>query len=118
MSREILRQSENSSPTCSEDDDRVIEIDSDLDSITFASSQNQINPAAEHYKIDESNTDSHSDEGFDLMVPLSLLTSGSNSKGNDCSVLVQALPRDAPTLDFHGASGAVGRFEINDDSGN
>mmetsp|Transcript_3838 Transcript_3838/g.5028 ORF Transcript_3838/g.5028 Transcript_3838/m.5028 type:complete len:209 (+) Transcript_3838:185-811(+) len=51
----------------------------------------------------------------ELMIPLNLLMTGTPSAGNDCNLLVQVNPDDASTLDFHGASGAVGRFEVNDD---
>jgi len=53
----------------------------------------------------------------ELMIPLNLLMTGTPSAGNDCNLLVQVNPDDASTLDFHGASGAVGRFEVNDDVG-
>jgi len=58
-----------------------------------------------------------SDEGIDIKIPLSLLMTGTSAGTNECAVLVQVTPDDAPTLDFHGAGGAVGRFEVNDDTG-
>jgi hypothetical protein len=57
------------------------------------------------------------DDGIDLKIPMSLLMTGTSAGSNECSVLVQVSPEDSPTLDFHGASGAVGRFEVNGDTG-
>lgn len=57
------------------------------------------------------------DQGIDVKIPLSLLMTGTSSGSNECSVLVQVTPEDAPALDFHGAGGAVGRFELNQDTG-
>jgi len=51
---------------------------------------------------------------IDVIIPLSLLTSASTGGGKDCTLLVQVNPEDTPALDFHGASGAVGRFEANE----
>lgn len=66
---------------------------------------------------DEMRTASIPDQGIDIKIPLSLLMTGTNAGSNECAVLVQVTPEDAPTLDFHGAAGAVGRFEVNDDTG-
>ena len=54
-----------------------------------------------------------SEEAFEVVAPISLL----NSSGNECTLLVQVDTNDATTLDFHGASGAIGRFEANDEGG-
>ena len=56
-------------------------------------------------------------DSVDLKIPLSLLMSGTSSGSNECTVLVQVNPEDASTLDFHGAGGAVGRFEVNENAG-
>ena len=63
------------------------------------------------------NGSENDDQGIDVKIPLSLLMTGTSSGSNECSVLVQVTPEDAPTLDFHGAGGAVGRFELNQDTG-
>ena len=55
--------------------------------------------------------------GIDIKIPMSLLMTGTSAGSNECTVLVQVSPEDAPTLDFHGAGGAVGRFEVSDDTG-
>eukprot|EP01083_Nonionella_stella_P284661 969157_1 len=55
-------------------------------------------------------------DSVDLKIPLSLLMSGTSSGSNECTVLVQVNPEDASTLDFHGAGGAVGRFEVNENA--
>lgn len=61
-------------------------------------------------------TDTGIDEGIEIKIPLSLLMTGTSAGSNECSVIVQVTPQDAPTMDFHGAGGAVGRFEVNDDT--
>ena len=63
------------------------------------------------------NGSENDDQGIDVKIPLSLLMTGTSSGNNECSVLVQVTPEDAPTLDFHGAGGAVGRFELNQETG-
>jgi hypothetical protein len=57
-------------------------------------------------------------ESIDVVLPQSILSLGSSggSAPTDCTVLVQVDPKDAlSTLDFHGASGAIGRFEADDE---
>ena len=57
-------------------------------------------------------------ESVDVVLPQSILSLGSSggSAPADCTVLVQIDPKDAmSTLDFHGASGAIGRFEADDE---
>lgn len=57
-------------------------------------------------------------ESVDVVLPQSILTlgGGTGSAPTDCTVLVQIDPADAgSTLDFHGASGAIGRFEADDE---
>lgn len=49
---------------------------------------------------------------MDILIPPALL-SGSNS--GECSVLVQIEPDDATVLDFEGQTGAIGRFEADDE---
>jgi hypothetical protein len=70
--------------------------------------------------IDATNTDADDnddDDDVDIMIPLSLQMTGTSSGGNDCTLLVQVDPEDVSTLDFHGASGAVGRFEVHEHDG-
>jgi hypothetical protein len=64
-------------------------------------------------EVEEINPTKCTDESYELVAPLSLL----NGSGNECTLLVQVDTDDATTLDFHGASGAVGRFETNGDGG-
>ena len=71
----------------------------------------------ESTKKKNENGSENDDQGIDVKIPLSLLMTGTSSGSNECSVLVQVAPEDAPTLDFHGAGGAVGRFELNQDTG-
>jgi hypothetical protein len=66
---------------------------------------------------DESADTGTDDKGIEIKIPLSLLMTGTSAGSNECSVIVQVTPEDAPTMDFHGAGGAVGRFEVNDDTG-
>lgn len=65
---------------------------------------------------DESADTGTDDKGIEIKIPLSLLMTGTSAGSNECSVIVQVTPEDAPTMDFHGAGGAVGRFEVNDDT--
>ena len=48
---------------------------------------------------------------IDVILPPSLFQT------NDCTLMIQVEPNDASLLEFHGASGAVGRFEANDQFG-
>lgn len=57
----------------------------------------------------------NNEDGIDIKIPMSLLMTGTSAGSNECTVLVQVSPEDAPILDFHGAGGAVGRFEVDDD---
>ena len=70
----------------------------------------------EAVSVGSNSTDANNDGGIDLKIPLSLLMTGTSTGSNECTVLVQVCPDDASTLDFHGAAGAVGRFEVNDDT--
>jgi hypothetical protein len=57
-------------------------------------------------------------ESVDVVLPQTILSlgSGGGSAPTDCTVLVQIDAADATsTLDFHGASGAIGRFEADDE---
>jgi hypothetical protein len=57
------------------------------------------------------------DDGLDIKIPLSLLMAGTSAGSNECTLLVQVTPEDAPALDFHGTGGAIGRFETSNDGG-
>ena len=48
---------------------------------------------------------------FNITIPVSFLTE--NTTG-ECSVLVEIDHHDATLLDFEGASGAIGRFEADE----
>jgi len=103
-------------------DNDVIEIDDDDSSSpvpsldtnakTNAKANNGSTEEEKDPKLDSNDGD---DDGIDIVIPISLLMTGTSAGSNECTVLVQVLPQDAPTLDFHGAGGAVGRFEVNDD---
>lgn len=68
---------------------------------------------SKHFNSDNKNDSNDSMEEIDVIIPPSLWNS---STSGECTVMIQVEPEDAPTLEFHGASGAVGRFEA-DDSG-
>jgi len=52
-------------------------------------------------------------DDYDILLP----SSSANGGGTECTVLVQVDPADAHELDFHGATGAVGRIETEPTSG-
>lgn len=52
------------------------------------------------------------DQDIEFVIPISLLMAGTVSGGNECTVVV--CPEE--DLDFHGSGGAIGRFEVNQDS--
>ena len=94
----------------------VIEIEDDSNSDTGTSLQSQTqSPLHTEAFIDEGEeiNETKCDDGFELVAPLSLL----NNSGNECTLLVQVGTKDATTLDFHGASGAIGRFETGENGG-
>lgn len=59
--------------------------------------------------------DDHVDGGVDIVIPYSFL----KGNKNECTVLVQVEDNDDQShhLDFHGQSGAVGRFEADAEGG-
>ncbi len=86
--------------------------------------------------IDSANDQgSNDDEGMDIVIPHSLLDKSRGSGKNECMVLVQVADEPASygttstktsqqqqkqqhrPLDFHGQSGAIGRFEADGDGG-
>eukprot|EP00584_Thalassiosira_punctigera_P005887 CAMPEP_0172537694 /NCGR_PEP_ID=MMETSP1067-20121228/9253_1 /TAXON_ID=265564 ORGANISM="Thalassiosira punctigera, Strain Tpunct2005C2" /NCGR_SAMPLE_ID=MMETSP1067 /ASSEMBLY_ACC=CAM_ASM_000444 /LENGTH=387 /DNA_ID=CAMNT_0013323049 /DNA_START=78 /DNA_END=1242 /DNA_ORIENTATION=- len=56
-------------------------------------------------------------EGIDVVIPHSLLTKHQGTGRNECTMLVQVESNDDTShhLDFHGQSGAIGRFEADDE---
>ena len=57
-------------------------------------------------------------ESVDVVLPQTILSLGigGGAAPTDCTVLVQIDAADSmSTLDFHGASGAIGRFEADDE---
>jgi hypothetical protein len=46
-----------------------------------------------------------------------LFPTGIGQSSGECTVLVQINPEDASTLDFTGATGAIGRLETDDTGG-
>ena len=62
-------------------------------------------------KKKSTNLNTTSMDEIDVILPPSLFQT------NDCTLMIQVEPNDASLLEFHGASGAVGRFEANDQFG-
>jgi hypothetical protein len=98
------------SSTWDEDDD-----DDDDDKVNKKSSLNNdavssAMSAKSSNKIVKTNED---DEGFDIVIPYALLNKHTGSGKNECTMLVQVNNDDNNQhhLDFHGQSGAIGRFE-------
>jgi hypothetical protein len=56
-------------------------------------------------------------EGIDVIIPHSLLNKHQGAGRSECTVLVQVNESDDHQLDFHGQSGAVGRFEADGEGG-
>lgn len=56
-------------------------------------------------------------DGIDVIIPHSLLNKHQGSGKNECTMLVQVESNDDTShhLDFHGQSGAIGRFEADDE---
>lgn len=57
-----------------------------------------------------------SNEGIDVLIPHSLLNKHQGAGKGECTMLVQ-VDGDDHQLDFHGQSGAVGRFEADEEGG-
>lgn len=55
-----------------------------------------------------------SEEGMKVVLPNSLF---SNNNSGECTILVQIDPKDCSTLDFAGATGAIGRLEADSNGG-
>lgn len=58
-------------------------------------------------------------EGIDVVIPHSLLNKHTGTGKNECTMLVQVPDNDETShhLDFHGQSGAIGRFEADEEGG-
>jgi hypothetical protein len=56
-------------------------------------------------------------EGINVLIPHSLLNKHQGAGRNECTMLVQVDASADHHLDFHGQSGAVGRFEADDEGG-
>lgn len=58
-------------------------------------------------------------EGINIVIPHSLLNKHQGTARNECIMLVQVESNDDTShhLDFHGQSGAVGRFEADEEGG-
>lgn len=87
------------------------------------SSKNTKNPSAEDPPEDSSNGDAakkrkhpddDDDDHWDLVWPC---RNGVVGNPGDCTVLLQIDPENATTLDMEGASGAIGRLEVDGDGG-
>jgi hypothetical protein len=81
---------------------------------------------------DSANNDNN-DGGIDIVIPHSLLDKSRGAGKNECMVLLQVANEPSSTtstktstagrgqqhrpLDFHGQSGAIGRFEADGDGG-
>ena len=100
----------------SEDD--VIDLDSD-ESVTevLQSMKKKIRSSPkqssdDNFPIRTSASEIEKNQEIELAIPISLLMTGTTSGNNECTVVV--CPEE--DLDFHGSGGAVGRFEVNDDT--
>lgn len=64
--------------------------------------------------------ETNNDEGFDVVIPYALLNKHTGSWKNECTMLVQVNNDDNNQhhLDFHGQSGAIGRFETSSTTNN
>ena len=89
---------------------------------------NEANSDAKYKSLPDEANNSTNDEGIDIVIPHSLLDKSRGAGKNECMVLVQVAnePSSSATstktsqhrpLDFHGQSGAIGRFEADGDGG-
>ena len=89
---------------------------------------NEANSDAEYKSLPDKARNGANDEGIDIVIPHSLLDKSRGAGKNECMVLVQVAnePSSSATstkssqhrpLDFHGQSGAIGRFEADGDGG-
>ncbi|KAL3801986.1 hypothetical protein HJC23_010330 [Cyclotella cryptica] len=60
-------------------------------------------------------TSHQNNEGINVLIPHSLLNKHQGAGRNECTILVQVDDSGDHHLDFHGQSGAVGRFEADDE---
>jgi hypothetical protein len=95
--------------TWDEDDDD----DDDDDDKTKSSLNNDAVSGAMSAKSSNKIVKTNEDEGFDIVIPYTLLNKHTGSGKNECTMLVQVNNDDNNQhhLDFHGQSGAIGRFE-------
>jgi hypothetical protein len=89
---------------------------------------NEANSDVKYPLLPDEANNSTNDEGIDIVIPHSLLDKSRGAGKNECMVLVQVAnePSASATstkssqhrpLDFHGQSGAIGRFEADGDGG-
>ena len=99
------------SSTWDEDDD---DDDDDDDKVNKKSSlNNDAVSGAMSAKSSNKIVKTNEDEGFDIVIPYTLLIKHTGTAKNECTMLVQVNNDDNNQhhLDFHGQSGAIGRFE-------
>lgn len=102
----------------SEDDVLNLESDESVTEVSQSNKKKKTNPPPkpsldnEKARIRSSPSETDSNHEIELSIPISLLMTGTASGNNECTVLV--CPEE--DLDFHGSGGAVGRFEVNNDT--
>ena len=74
-------------------------------------------PAAKSLSIKSTATAAQTNEGVDIQIPHSLLNKHQGAGKGECTMLVQVQGGEDHPLDFHGQSGAVGRFEADGKGG-
>ena len=74
---------------------------------------------ASNAAVTSSATTRPNNEGIDVVIPHALLNKHQGPGKNECTMLVQVEATDETShhLDFHGQSGAIGRFEADDEGG-
>lgn len=95
--------------TSDEDDNNEDDDDNRNSSLNNDAVSGAMSSAKSSYNIVKTNED----EGFDVVIPYALLNKHTGMGKNECTMLVQVNNDDNNQhhLDFHGQSGAIGRFE-------
>ena len=61
--------------------------------------------------VDEPSSTEAEQDSFDVVIP-PMIANG--NAGGECTIMVEVDPEDAAILDYEGISGAIGRFEANE----
>lgn len=94
------------------DEDNDVDDDDDDDN-RQSSLNNYAVSGAMSVKSSSNFVEINKDEGFDVVIPYALLNKHTGTGKNECTMLVQVNNdvNNQHHLDFHGQSGAIGRFE-------